>query len=67
MRVGDKKFQYERGSPKNPIFRGREFTKKPKNREDCLKRGLGKLANLIGGLAKKKDWCFERVIPQCTL
>ena len=31
---------------------------KPKNREDCLKRGLSQLADLIGSLSKKKEWCF---------
>ena len=25
---------------------------------NCLKRGLGQLAGLIGGLAKKKEVCF---------
>ena len=30
------------------------FTKKTKNREDCLKRGLGQLADVIEGLTKKK-------------
>ena len=51
-----------KGFIKNPIFRVRGFMKKPKSREDCLKRGLGQLA--IVGLAKKKEWCF---LPQCTL
>ena len=44
---------------KNSTFSGRMFSKKPKNREDYLKRGLGQLADLIKGLAKKKERCFE--------
>ena len=32
--------------------------KKTKNREDCFKSGLGQLADLIGGFAKKEEWCF---------
>ena len=55
MGAEDKKFSYNGGSLK-PIFRGRRFTNK--NREDYLKRELGQLADLIGGLAKKKEWCF---------
>ena len=44
---------------KNLITRTKGFTKKKKtNREDCFKRGLGQLADLIGGLAKEKEWCF---------
>ena len=43
---------------KNSTFRGRMFSKKPKNREDYLKRGLGQLADLIRGLTKKKERCF---------
>ena len=35
---------------------GGGYRKKPENSEDCLKSRLGKLANLIGSLAKKK--CF---------
>ena len=34
------------------------FTKKTVKKEDCLKRGLGQLTDLIGGLAKKKRCCF---------
>ena len=41
------------GSLKNPFFRGKRFTKNKNNREDCSKRRLGQLADLIGGLAKK--------------
>ena len=37
------------------LGRGGSHTK-TKNREDCFKRGLGQLADLIGGLAK--EWCF---------
>ena len=40
MRAEDKKFQYYRGSLKNPIFRGREFTKKQKIERIALKGGL---------------------------
>ena len=40
--------------------------KKTINRDDCLKRELGHLAGLIGGLTKNKGWCFlGGVIPQC--
>ena len=38
------------------IFRGLQFLHKKGT--DCLKRELGQLADLIGGLAKKKGWCF---------
>ena len=37
------------------------FHKKPIKRRDCLKRGLGQLANLRGregGLSRKRRWCF---------
>ena len=58
MRVEEKIFKHYRGLMKNPTFRGRMFAKKPKNREDYLKRGLGQLADLIRGLTKKKERCF---------
>ena len=54
MRVEDKNFQYYWGSLKNAIFRVEKSHEKPKNRKDCLKRGLSQLADLIGGLSKKK-------------
>ena len=42
---------------KNLIFSGRGGSrKKTENSEECLKSMLGKLADLIGNLAKKK--CF---------
>ena len=43
---------------KIPFLGGESSKKKKKNREDCLKTGLGQLADLIEGLAKKKEWCF---------
>ena len=51
---GELKFWYYGGSLKNPIFRGTKVYKKPINRENCLTRELGQLADLIGDLVKKK-------------
>ena len=45
------------GFTENSDFRS-GVMKKPIYREDCLKRGLGKFADLKGGLAKKRRWCF---------
>ena len=52
---------------KIPFLGGESSLKKQKNREDCLKTGLGQLADLIEGLAKKKSGAFEGVISQYTL
>ena len=38
---------------------GGEFTKNRYRGGDCLKReGLGQFADLRGGLARKRGWCF---------
>ena len=42
-----KKSDFRRGIMKKPIYRG-----------DWLNRGLEKFADLKGGLAKKRGWCF---------
>ena len=34
------------------------FTKNQYIGRNCLKMGLGQLAGLRGGLARKRGWCF---------
>ena len=47
------------GSQENQSFR--EVHEKPICRGDCLKRGLGQFADLRGGLARKRGWCYSNV------
>ena len=56
MRIKD--FNILRVHGKIRFLVGGGFTKNPINKEDCLKRVLGKLADLIGALGKKEGVLF---------
>ena len=50
-------------------YQMRDFTKKPRKRRDCIKRGAWTTCRFKRGLSRKRGWCFLRLvlIPRCIL